>query len=65
MNRYLLHRLTGRILRRIVGIKREPVRQYTESDYRALDMGYGFLAGLAAMGVVTIVLLLISVRPTC
>lgn len=62
---YLLHRLAGRILRRVVGIQREPVRQLTESDYRAIDMGYGFVAGLAAMGVVTIVLLLLMGRPTC
>lgn len=65
MNSYFFHRLAGRIVRRVIGIKREPVRQLTESDYRAIDMGYGFLAGLAAMGVVAIVLLLISARQTC
>lgn len=62
---HLLNRLAGRILRRVIGIQREPVRQLSESDYRAIDMGYGFVAGLAAMGVVAIVLVLFSVRPTC
>lgn len=62
---HLLHRLAGRILRRVIGIQREPVRQLSESDYRAIDMGYGFVAGLAAMGAVAIVLVLFSVRPTC
>jgi hypothetical protein len=62
---YLLHRIAGRILRRVVGIQREPVRQFTEADYRLIDMGYGILIGLAAMGVVTIVLLLLMGRPTC
>lgn len=65
MNRYFFHRLAGRIVRRVIGIQRVPVRQLTEADRRALDMGYGLLAGLAAMGVVTIVLLLISARSTC
>lgn len=36
-----------------------------ERDLRRLDHAYGFLAGLAAMGVVTIILLLFSVRQSC
>lgn len=62
---YFFHRLAGRILRRVMGLQCEPVRKLTESDYRAIDMGYGFLAGLAAMGFVTIVLLIFAARPTC
>lgn len=62
---HLLNRLAGRVTRRVLGLQREPVRQLTESDYRAIDMGYGFVAGLAAMGVVTIVLLLLTGKPTC
>lgn len=62
---YFLHRLAGRILRRVMGLQREPVRKLTEADYRAIDMGYGFVAGLAAMGAVAIVLLIFAARPTC
>jgi hypothetical protein len=37
----------------------------TERDLRSIDQAYGFLAGLAAMGAVTVILLLLSARPTC
>lgn len=62
---YFLHRLAGRILRRVMGLQREPVRKLTEADYRLIDMGYGILIGLASMGTVAVILLLLLGRPVC
>jgi hypothetical protein len=66
VNRYLLHRLTGRILRRVLGIRREPVRQLTEADLRSLDHAYALLVSLIAAGcVVAMIVTFWAARPTC
>jgi len=41
------------------------MKQITDRDLRGMDHAYGFLAGLAAMGIVTIILILFSARHTC
>jgi hypothetical protein len=59
MRRYLFHRLAGRIVRRVIGIQREPVRQLTEADYRAVDHMFAALsASLAAIAVAIVLRLL-------
>lgn len=63
--KYYFHRLAGRILRRVVGIQREPVRVLTEADLRRLDNLYGLLVALIAAGSVVAILLTISLRTTC
>ena len=70
MKRYLLRRLT----RRRVGEPREPIRHVldhrqpivlAQPESRLLDHLYGFLAGVSLMGIVAVLLILLSWRPTC
>lgn len=63
--RYLLTRIAGRVLRRVIGIEREPVRQWTESDLRRLDHLYGLLVASIAIGVVAAIIVTLLARPTC
>jgi hypothetical protein len=49
---HLLSRLSGRILRRVIGLQREPVRQWTEADLRRIDHAYALLVSLIAAGLV-------------
>jgi len=65
VNRYILNRLAGRVMRRVLGMQRESVRQLTEADYRVIDVGYAFVAATAAMVIMATVLWFVSVRPTC
>lgn len=70
MHRYLFRRL----LRRIAGEAREPIRHalnhrepitLAEPESRLLDHAYGFLAGMSLMGIVAVLLILLSWRPVC
>lgn len=65
MNRYFLNRLAGRVMRCVLGLQREPVRRLSEGDCRLLEHAFAFVAAAGAVGVVTSVLLLLTVRPTC
>ncbi|CAB3730558.1 hypothetical protein LMG27174_05756 [Paraburkholderia rhynchosiae] len=65
MNRYFLNRLAGRVVRRVLGMQREPVRQMSEGDYRLIEHAFAFVVATAALGLVASVLLLLNWRPTC
>ncbi|WP_224030233.1 hypothetical protein [Paraburkholderia caribensis] len=60
---FFLRRIAARIVRRLHGENRTPVREWTEADLRALEHGYGVLMGTAAGAIVALDLLLITWRP--
>lgn len=61
---YFLRRLLCRFIRRLSGTHREPVRQWSEADLRAIDHAYGALVGSTIGGIVVAVILLVVVwRP--
>jgi hypothetical protein len=70
VKRYLFRRL----VRRVAGEPREPIRQaldqrqaivLAQPESRLLDHLYGFMAGVSLMGIVAVLLILLSWRPTC
>lgn len=62
---HLLHRLSARILRRVMGLQREPVRRLTEADLRRLDHAYALLVSLIAAGCVVAFIVTFYASRTC